>query len=158
AVLGSLLEAKLIPKKNKIHVGTRAGGYVRAYLEHAGEQESQLFSLSLEEALGPLDCPRYIIPRIVEHRRATWLSRLLPQVLGRYFQKKRRQLVMLHAVPAAMARNKKLAEIYTRHWNRHVSPGDDDYAMQGEGKAIVEQALRDSSTPFERLHQKEIFL
>ena len=158
AVVGALCEARLIRAGADLHVGERAGGYVRAFLKSASEEDSSLLSQCLEEALGPLDRPRYVIPRYVEYREDTWLSRILPQVIGRYFQHQRRQMEMLHAVPSALAKNKDLAAIYNRHWNEYVSPGQAVYARAGEGRQLVQRSLSEGTTPSVQMHRKEVFM
>jgi superfamily II DNA or RNA helicase len=158
AVLGALVEAELVTTGGEVHVAARAGGYVRTFLGHAGQDDGRLFSESLQEALGPLDQARYVVPRYVDYRTDTWLSRILPHVLGRHFQRHRRQMVMLHAVPSALAKNKEQAAIYNRHWNAHVSPGQVAFALQGAGKALVEKAQRDGAIPAGQIRRKEIFL
>lgn len=158
AVLGALLEAKLLPARRAVHASARAGGYVRLFLEDATEAESRVFSDALHEALGPLDRPRYVIPRSVDHVEATWLSRLLPQVVGKYFEKRRRALAMWHAVPSAFAKQKELAALYQRHWNQRVSPGEAVYARHGEGERLVTEATQNGLVPRGQWHDKEIFL
>ncbi len=158
AVLGALREARLIETAGDLHIGERSGGYIRAFLENAAEQENKLFSESLAEALGPLDRPRYVVPRYVHHREDTWLSRILPTVLGRYFRRELRQMAMLHAVPTALAKNKDLVTIFQRHWNAYVSPGQAVYALQGEGERLVGNAVRDGTAPSGQVHRKEVFL
>jgi hypothetical protein len=112
----------------------------------------------LSEALAPLRRPRYVIPRAVDVVEQTWLSRLLPVVVGRYFHRRRREMVMLHAVPTVLSRNAGLAEIYQRHWNRHVSPGAALYAHRGEGERLLQKARRDRQGPLDPVHRKEVFL
>jgi hypothetical protein len=65
---------------------------------------------------------------------------------------------MLHAVPSVLAKNKDLALIYQRHWNRCVSPGEALYAYRGAGKELIAVALREGQTPRGRIHKKEIFM
>jgi len=158
AVLDALREAGLITSTGSVNVEGRAGGYVRAFLESAGEDESRLFSESLEEAMGSLDRPRYVIRRFVDYRIDSWLSRILPDLLGRYFQKHDRQMVMLHAVPSALSKNKRLAAMYSRHWNVHVSPGQPVYARSSEGEKLVENSVRKGVTPQMPMHRKTVFL
>jgi hypothetical protein len=158
AVLGALREALLIKPEGDLFVERRAGDYVRAFLETAEENDSRLFSESLAEALGPLNRPRYVIRRFVNYRVATWLSRILPGIVGQYFQREHRQMEMLHAVPSALAKNKNLAALYGKHWNAHVSPGQPVYARSGEGERLIELAIRDDVTPNARMHRKEVFL
>jgi hypothetical protein len=99
-----------------------------------------------------------VIPRHVHDVGETWLSWVLPEIVARYFRRRRRRKVMLHAVPTALAKNKDLAAIYTRHWNERVSPGEAIYARAGEGERLVEQCQRDGTVPQHTIHDKEIFL
>ena len=66
-------------------------------------------------------------------------------------------MAMLHAVPSALAKNRDLAGVYTRHWNKHVSPGEAVFAHRGDGQRIVEQARHDGHVPRSKVHEKEIF-
>lgn len=102
--------------------------------------------------------PRYVIPRYVDFIADTWISRILPQILGRYFQRSTRTMQMLHAVPAVFAKNKELANIYQRHWNIYVSPGDVVFAQRGAGEQLVEQATRKGQIAPLQPHRKGIFL
>ena len=158
AVLGSLGEAGLLKRRYGLHVGLRAGGYVRLFLEEADEEDGALFAQSLREAFGPLDRPRYVIPRYADEIRDTWLSGVLPEILARYFRKRRRRMATLHAIPSALAKKKDLAALYGRHWNRHVSPGEPLYAHRGEGQRLLDEARRDGCVPQSRIHDKEVFL
>jgi hypothetical protein len=117
-----------------------------------------LFTQAVQEALGPLDRPRYVIPRSVHVARHTWLSAILPSVVGRYFQRRELRQVMLHAVPSVLAKKKELVGIYEKYWNRYVSPGEALYAHHGRGKDLMAQARRQGETSKARVHQKEIFL
>ena len=158
AVLLSLCDAELLGQPGMLHVGQRSGGYVRLFLEQARDEEAALFTQALHEALGPLDRPRYVIPRSVHVARNTWLSAILPSFVGRYFQRREQRRVMLHAVPSVLARNKELVAIFEAHWNRYVSPGQATYAHHGPGKDLVAQARRQGLASKARVHEKEIFL
>lgn len=158
AIVAALRETGLVRGPGDLQIGERAGGYVRAFLKGADEAEGELFAAALCEALGPLAEPRYVVPRYVDLRNESWLSRILPQVLGRYFRQSRRIVRMLHAVPSALARNKDLATVYQLHWNRHVSPGEVLYAQRGEGEDLVAQARRSGKVPKGHVHRKEVFL
>jgi hypothetical protein len=158
AVLEALWEADLVPRAGRIHLGDRAGGYVRVFLEEAAQEDCAIFIDALHEVLGPFHRPRYVIPRYVDRVTETWLSSILPSIVGRYFQQRKRQRVMLHAVPGSLARNRSLVEIFQRHWNRHVSPGQALYAHRGAGQQLVDQARRSGHVPRGKVHQKEIFL
>lgn len=65
---------------------------------------------------------------------------------------------MLHAVPYALARNKELVEIYERHWNQHVSPGQAIYALRGGADEVIEQARRQGQLSRAWVQEKEVFL
>jgi superfamily II DNA or RNA helicase len=158
AVLGALTEAGLVQRGPQIHVGERTGGYVRVFLEEASTEDSRIFTEALHEALGPMQQARYVIPRLVDRVTDTWLSSLLPSVVGHFFQKRSRRQAMLHAVPYALARNKEVVEIYERHWNRHVSPGQAIYALRGGADEEIERARRKGQLPKTWVQEKEIFL
>lgn len=53
---------------------------------------------------------------------------------------------------------RRVALLYTRHWNAHVSPGEAVYAHQGEGRQLLEQARRSGRTPKNAIRQKNVFL
>ncbi len=158
AVLGALSETRLVKADGDIYVEKRAGGYIRAFLENASEKDSKLFNESLGEAMGPLDSPRYVIRRFVDYRISTWLSRILPDVIGCYFQRQHQQMEMLHAVPKSLAKNKQLAATYGRHWNAHVSPGQPVFTRSEEGLELVQIATQEGNAPIVNIHHKEVFL
>jgi len=158
AVLNALVEAGLLREHYPLRTGERAGGYVRLFIENADEADGALFAESLHEALGPLENPRYVIPRFSDDVCDTWLSKIMPEIVARYFQRRRRRMAMLHAVPSVLARNKDLAAIYARHWNQHVSPGQVVYAYQGEGERVLDQARQSGQIPQGTIRDKDIFL
>jgi hypothetical protein len=158
AVLGALKDAGLLPSGADIQAGERAGGYVRLFLARASEADSALFARSLAEALGPLRRPRYIIPRLVDELHHTWLSRWLPPLWGQYVARRVRTVVMLHAVPAALASSKARVQLYERHWHVHVSPGEALYARHGRGRDMLEEARQRGWVPQVEPHRKEVFV
>ncbi len=131
---------------------------MRLFLEQATEEESKLFSEAVSEALGPLDRPRYVIPRVVDQVQETFLSNLLPEIVGQYFRRRRRQMAMLHAVPAVLAKNKDLVAVYQKYWNQYVSPGEAVYAFHGAGQEMVDEAKAAGQVPAAEVREKEIFM
>lgn len=158
AVLGSLREAKLLKRRYRLQVGDRAGGYVRLFLERAAPEDSILFTEAVREALAPLDRPRYVIPRYADEVSDTWVSGLLPEIFARYFRRRQRRMAMLHAVPSVLAKKKELADLFSQHWNRHVSPGEALYAHRGAGQELLEKARRRRQVPSSVVRDKEVFM
>lgn len=158
AVVGALAEAQLVGSSIPARAGARAGGYIRLVLEGAQEDDRQLALEAIGQALGPLERPRYVIPRQVEARADTLLSKLLPSVLGRFFQRRSTELAMLHAVPDALARTKDLAQVYERHWNEHVSPGQAVYAHHGAGESLLLESKAKGRTALHTPRGVELFV
>jgi superfamily II DNA or RNA helicase len=158
AVLEALQDAELVEQPSPIHAGERAGGYVRLFLEQASEGDSALFTQALAEALGPLRRPRYVIPRIADVEHPTLLSRWLPGALGRYFARRVRQVVMVHAVPAALSRSKAEVTLFEHRWNQYVSPGQAVYAHRGVGREMLDAARQQGLVPTAVPHRKEVFV
>lgn len=157
AIAGTMVELDLLKSAPQVVAKPRAGGYVRVILEDACEEDSRTFVTALHEALGPLNRPRYIIPRKLKFIRPTWVSRLLPKMLGQYFEKKQDKTVMVHAVPTVLAKNKETVEVYERYWNELVSPGFPVFALRGDGEDLMRQALKKGMSPQGDFHEKEIF-
>ncbi|QDU78051.1 Type III restriction enzyme, res subunit [Bremerella volcania] len=157
AIARTMVDLKLIKSPPDVVAKSRAGGYVRVLLEDASDGDSRLFVTALHEALGPLNRPRYIIPRKLKFVRTNWLSRMLPKMLGQYFEKSEDKTVMVHAVPNALAKNKETVEVYQRYWNHYVSPGFPVFALRGEGEDLMREALKKGMSPEGDFHEKEIF-
>ncbi|MFT7630725.1 MAG: hypothetical protein ACI87E_001733 [Mariniblastus sp.] len=156
AVISSFAELGRIRASLSCHTGTLAGGYVRVFLEDANAEESELFSTAMKQVLGPLDRPRYVIPRNVMRRTETWLSSFLPEIVGRYFQKERTEMAMLHAVPAELGKNKSDVAVFQNYWNQWVSDGVAVYAHRGQGERMVQEAIGNGTPTI--VHGKELFV
>jgi len=157
AVIQSLEEVGLVSGDFDQQVGSLSGGYVRVFLRRATSEENEVFSQAMKQILGPLDRPRYVIPRVVTRWENTWFSNLLPTVIGKYFQKNSSELEMLHAVPSMLAKKKADVLVFQKHWNQLVSPGEAAFAHRGEGLKMLEEALAESQNN-SIVHEKEIFL
>lgn len=156
SVIASLAELGRIRQRGGNRTVELSGGYVRVFLADASAEDNRMFTSSMKQVLGPLDRPRYVIPRNVIRREETWLSSLLPEIVGRYFQKKRTELAMLHAVPSELARNKTDVLVFQKHWNRLVSPGEAVYAHRGGGEKMVQAAIAKGSHAI--VHDKQLFV
>lgn len=172
AVLDALAEAKLIKHTDakSIHAAERAGGYVRVFLEGADEESSRVFAESVAEVFGSPLSARYIIERAVDHQfnhspfTDSWINYVLPGFASALLVKattstrRRRELVKVHALPRALARNKERALIFQKHWNEHVSPGEIRYYQHDETKEFLEEARKEGMLPDEVVHQKDVFI
>lgn len=157
AVLASLAELGRLDGSLKPKVGHLSGGYVRSFLNGANEDQSKLFADAMKQVMGTLDQPRYIIPRSVNVKQETILSRWLPEIVGKYFVKTKSMMAMYHAVPDVLAKNKSDVAVFEKHWNLLVSPGEAIYTLRGQG----EQKLREAKMNFQSqtiIHQKQLFV
>ena len=157
AIARSMAQFGLLPTLRTVAAKPRAGGYVRILLEDATDEESRQFVAALHEALGPLNRPRYIIPRKLKFARSNWFSRLLPRAIGQYLEKSETKTVMVHAVPNILAKNIETVEVFERFWNELVSPGYPVFALRGEGEDLLRKALQQGMSPQGDFHTKEIF-
>jgi hypothetical protein len=148
----------MISRNCRADGGDRGGGWVRLHLEHATEEESALFAACLEEILGPMQKPRYVISRSSKFITDTWLSKIMPEVIAKFFRPVKERLVMYHTVPKVLAASAEKAEIFQRYWNEFVSPSELFYARSKEGKMRVEIIKSSTMVPKNSLHRKEIFL
>lgn len=158
AVLGSMQEVGLIKQGQSFQLNEREGDYLRVFLADASEEDARTFSIALKEAIGPIDRPRYVIPRSVDYQEETLLSRLLPEVVGRYFRKNHREMVMLHCVPSELAKHRDLVKVYEKHWSKWVSPGEALYAHRGSGADLLDRCSREGILPNAEVRSKEVFL
>ena len=158
AVASSLQALGHIGFDAKVGGGSRGGGWMRAYLEEASEKESAIFAEAMEEVLGPLENPRYVIQRQVKVVSETWLSDLLPEVVGKYFRRRRNVLSMFHAVPRKLCRNMEDAKVFERQWNWKVSPGEVQYGHSRSGKQMVLEIKQAGLSPRSSTHKKSVFL
>ncbi|MCH2181348.1 MAG: DEAD/DEAH box helicase family protein [Mariniblastus sp.] len=152
-----------------LYVGEQAGGYVRVFLEQAGEEERNLFTEALSEVFSPALHARYVIERFVDMRefsirtRHPWFATFLPSLFKKYFTEQyehidsQRDLVMLHAVPSALAKNREQAEIFKKYWNRMVSPGELIYTQRGEGHDFLLEAAEQGLLLPQNAETKEFF-
>ena len=145
-------------KESPLTVRERAGGYVRIFLEDADEKSAEVFNQALREVLGPIENPRYVIPRQIDIAHHNLLSRLLPGALGRFFIRYEQKLAMLHSVPAVLARNKKSVAVFEKYWNEYVSPGNAVFALREEGKQLLAEARQNGQLPQTSVHGKEVYL
>jgi hypothetical protein len=95
-------------------------GFVSCSLKGGTTRERSLFLDALQEVLGPIANPRYILVR--------------KALLGRFVRKD------YHAVPTTLGKNKDLAEYFRKMWARHVGPAELVYTRTPEGRRFLLKA------------------
>ncbi len=158
AVLAALAKTGRLSSTPPLRVAQRDGGYVRVFLDNALHDDSVQFARAIGEALGPLNNPRYVIPRSVDDVHETFLTRWLPAAIRHVFQRRDRAKVMLHAVPGVLAGKRQLVDIYQQYWNEFVSPGEAVYAKNEAGIQVIDQAVKLGQLPQSIIHEKDVFL
>jgi len=138
--------------------GNRGGGWLRYHLEHATEEETAKFTKALEEVLGPLENPRYIISRPAMHMSETWLSKLFPEVVAKFLRRAERRIQMYHTVPTIVANTKQRAEVFKKNWDYYIGKSELTYCRNDEGKEYVENIRLNGMGPKNSIHRKEVYL
>tara|TARA_B000000532_G_C18852029_1_gene399941 strand:- start:391 stop:1449 length:1059 start_codon:yes stop_codon:yes gene_type:complete len=157
-VSNSLIHTGHISNTCRASGGDRGGGWMRMHLTNSTEEESKIFSEALGEVLGPLENPRYVISRHSRFFNETWLTKILPEVLAKYFRPIESRLVMYHSVPKILAGKRADADVFLRYWQEFISPAELFYAHSAEGKLRVEAIRQQNLGPKNATKKKQIFL
>ena len=123
ALLRALVEADVIetrPAHIKVVTRRQSNGAVRCTLQGASTRERTVFLEALDEVLGPIKNPRYLLTRKTPLLR--WLRR------------------DYHVVPKVLGRRKGLAESFQRLWSKYVGPTELIYTRNEEGRRLLLQA------------------
>ena len=158
AIIDTLSDLGEIDRDCKASGGDRGGGWLRYHLEHASEDETAKFTKALEEVLGPLEKPRYIISRPAMHMRDNWLSKLLPEVLAKFLRRAERSIEMYHTVPSIVANTKQRAEVFKKNWDYYIGKSELTYCRNDEGKQYVEEIRKMGLGPKNSIHRKDVYL
>ena len=158
AIIDTLSDLAEIDRDCKASGGDRGGGWIRYHLEHASEEETAKFTKALEEVLGPLENPRYIISRPAMHMRDTWLSKLLPEVVAKFLRRAERNIEMYHTVPSIVANTKQRAEVFKKNWDYYIGKSELTYCRNDEGKQYVEEIRNKGLVPKNNIHRKDVYL
>jgi hypothetical protein len=100
----------------------QADGYYRCYLADVGRDAAETFVAALDELVGPLAAPRYLIPRYVVDRPIALLGAVALAARARLHRPLARQ-VAYHAVPDMFSTSRARLAAFTEGWTRAVSPG-----------------------------------
>jgi len=147
AVFSAMAELSLFKDPQaELDVSERSNNYYRILLDTEEPDDMAAFAEAVNEIFAPIGDQRYIIPRYEERVEHNWFSKLLPEVVGRYFKSKRRVVATYHPLPAALADSKKKAETFSDKWNLFVSPGRAVFAKRGKGEQILADAKQSGKT------------
>lgn len=139
AVLEGLVVAGLVDDSDGLEVRahrTRDGG-VTVHLRGGSFYEQTLFADSMNELLGAIENPRYLITR---EATAWTMLRAVPFVADQD----------VHAVPSVLAVNKSRAEGFLAAWRRNVTPGELVFTRREGGRRLLLAArARSFSTNWE---------
>ena len=134
ALVRSLAQAEVIetnPWQLKVVTGRQECGFVSCSLRGATTRERSIFLEALQEVLGPIENPRYVLVRKTP---LGWLMRK-----------------DYHTVPTVLGRNKELAEHFKKMWARYVGPTQLVYTRTPEGRSFLLKArARSMAQRFER--------
>jgi superfamily II DNA or RNA helicase len=122
-IVRSLAQADLIetnPWRLKVTAQRQESGFVSCSLRGATTRERSIFLEAIQEVLGPIENPRYVIVRKTP---LGWLVR------NDY-----------HAVPTPIGRNKESAQYFQKMWARHVGPTQLVYTRTPEGRRFLLKA------------------
>lgn len=163
AVAEGLKEAGLVSEAVRIEGGGRGGAWTRLFLDSATPEEETLFVESMKEILAPLENPRYIITRTARYFEVEYEHSLLTKVLPFVFKpserhKSKDQVVMWHAVPKALARDKASVERFVKLWTKYVCRTSEIvYAKSKSGRERVQQAIEAGLSPRVEVNKKSVF-
>jgi superfamily II DNA or RNA helicase len=142
AVLLALQQAQKVSRALKpedVVIHGRSGGFLRVYVKNGTNAEAQLIIQSIDELFMPITDQRYIIPRQQVQPAQRGMAQavlFLKSLLGIALDDKIE--TVWHPLPATLAASRTHADIFSKHWQRHVSPGRAIFARRGEGKEQVE--------------------
>lgn len=156
AVLMALQETAQIGRHLRpadVHMSLRSDGFYRVLLDRASTEEADLFARSVLEVLAPLAEQRYLIPRY--EQQADLANRLLGMVatLGGGDARGGLKLAQWHAVPTALESNRRFVDVYEKHWNEHVSPGQPIYCKYPAGKRILAENRHQNPLGVQTMHR-----
>ncbi|WP_246354823.1 hypothetical protein [Nocardioides ungokensis] len=118
------------------------GGEYRCVLGGVGEQEAAAFAVAVDEVMGPLGTPRYVVPRWVVSP-GPWPTRAaLAAASGRALA----TAETWHAVPTVLGANARRAGMFATAWRHWVGGGEAVFTGSPEGAGVL--AAQSGSDPF----------
>jgi len=143
AVADGLLAAGLVRRgSDSVEVVLDSEGEYRCVLHEVDETEADLFATALDEAVSPINLPRYLLPRWVRTKRDITWWRSLWAGFGRL----KADGVVWHAVPSVLGVNAERAAAYAKAWDHWIGGGEPVYTGSPEGQGIL--AAQQGTDPF----------
>jgi superfamily II DNA or RNA helicase len=143
AVADGLLAAGLVRRgADSVEVALDADGEYRCVLHDVHEVEAEVFATALDEAVSPINLPRYLLPRWVRTKTDITWWRSLWAGFGRL----KPDGVVWHAVPTVLGLNAERAAAYAKAWDHWVGGGAPVYTGSPEGQGIL--AAQQGTDPF----------
>jgi hypothetical protein len=127
ALLKAMIEAELVesnPRRLKVIAQRQDYGFVTCSLKGGTTRERSVFLEALQEILGPIENPRYLLVRKTP--------------LGPLMRKD------YHAVPKVLGRKKESAEYLAKMWAGHVGPVESVYTRNESGRRLLLKARANS--------------
>jgi superfamily II DNA or RNA helicase len=126
---------KTDPAKLSVATSATHQGWISCYLEGGSSFEKTVFLDALQEVLGPIENPRYIITRN-----------------STFFAFARRDF---HVVPEILAEKKEKAEYFEKMWKKYVGPTELIYTRNEDGrKMLIKARNRSLSGQFTRRSER----
>ncbi|MFI0354748.1 DEAD/DEAH box helicase family protein [Actinomadura sp. 9N407] len=136
AVADALKRAKLSRRGAEgVAVQPEPDGTYRFSLAGVDTATSQRFAVALDEVLGPMATPRYVVPRYIVHPLTG--SDLRERALAWSRHEARADGVVYHSVPAVFGQNRRRTDAFVAAWNTWISAGEAVFTSSAEGEGIL---------------------
>ncbi len=129
---------------SNVAIDVDAGGEYRCRLDGVSEEESAVFATALDEALGPVVAPRYVLPRHVVIERERPVAERVRAALGRQVEPDGE---VWHPVPTVLGVRAERAKAYAAAFDHWVGGGAPVWTGSAEGAGVL--AAQRGSDPFD---------
>ncbi len=129
---------------SNVAIDVDAGGEYRCRLDGVSEEESAVFATALDEALGPVVAPRYVLPRHVVIARERPVAERVRAALGRQVEPDGE---VWHPVPTVLGVRAERAKAYAAAFDHWVGGGAPVWTGSAEGAGVL--AAQRGSDPFD---------
>lgn len=121
-----------------VEVHTMPDGEVRVRMDGVSEDVSERFAGALDELIGPIESPRYLISRVHTEYAEKGLRSYLPW--------SGEDVEVWYQVPTLFGSSRSDADRFLRYWKKHVGDGRAVFVGSVEGRELI--TARRRSSPF----------